>query len=121
MCGIDRPFLSAASDRHGRLSAASVGSERRSHIGRSAHLSRGGLRRSRRRRLGARGAYATFHRVPTRLRLADLLAGLSVAAGLGFGLPPDHAMRSCLIGTALAREMGLAEEEVSDAFYATLL
>lgn len=61
------------------------------------------------------------HVVSSRLRLADLLAGLSVVAGLGFGLPPDHAMRSCLIATALAREMGLAEDDVSDSFYTTLL
>jgi HD-GYP domain-containing protein (c-di-GMP phosphodiesterase class II) len=59
--------------------------------------------------------------VSPRLRLADLLAGLSVTASLGFGLPPEHATRSCLIGTALARSMDLGEEEVSDVFYTTLL
>jgi HD-GYP domain-containing protein (c-di-GMP phosphodiesterase class II) len=59
--------------------------------------------------------------VSSRLRLADLLAALSVTASLGFGLPPEHAMRACLIGTALARRMGLGEEEVGDVFYATLL
>jgi HD-GYP domain-containing protein (c-di-GMP phosphodiesterase class II) len=56
-----------------------------------------------------------------RLRLADLLGGLSIVADLGFGLPPETAMRSCLIGTALARELGLAEREVADTFYAALL
>jgi HD-GYP domain-containing protein (c-di-GMP phosphodiesterase class II) len=55
------------------------------------------------------------------LRLADLLGGLSIAADLGFGLPPEEAMRSCLIATALARERGLAEDEVSDSFYTALL
>ena len=59
--------------------------------------------------------------MPDRLRLADLLAGLSVTSSLGFGLPPEHAMHACLIGTALAREMGLEEEEVADVFYGTLL
>ena len=59
--------------------------------------------------------------VNARLRLADLLAGLSVTSSLGFGLPPEHAMHACLIGTALAREVGLDEEEVADVFYATLL
>jgi HD-GYP domain-containing protein (c-di-GMP phosphodiesterase class II) len=59
--------------------------------------------------------------VASRLRLADLLAGLTVTASLGFGLPREHAMRSCLIGTALARSMGLPEEEVADVFYTTLL
>lgn len=56
-----------------------------------------------------------------RLRLADLLGGLSVASDLGFGLPPEEAMRSCLITTALARRQGLSEAEVSDAFYTALL
>ena len=55
------------------------------------------------------------------LRLADLLGGLSIAADLGFGLPPGEAMRSCLIGTALARERGLPEDEVADCFYTALL
>ena len=56
-----------------------------------------------------------------RLRLADLLGGLSIVADLGFGLPPETAMRSCLIGTALARELGTAEADVADTFYASLL
>ena len=30
-------------------------------------------------------------------------------------------MRSCLIATGLAREQGLAEEEVADCFYTALL
>jgi HD-GYP domain-containing protein (c-di-GMP phosphodiesterase class II) len=56
-----------------------------------------------------------------RLRLADLLGGLSVASDLGFGLPPETAMRSCLLATGLARKLGLPEEAVSDSFYASLL
>ena len=56
-----------------------------------------------------------------RLRLADLLGGLSIAADLGFGLPPEEAMRSCLIATMLARRQGLAEDEVGDTFYTALL
>jgi HD-GYP domain-containing protein (c-di-GMP phosphodiesterase class II) len=59
--------------------------------------------------------------VGARLRLADLLGGLSVAADLGFALPPEEAMRSCLIATSLARRQGLAEEEVADTFYTALL
>jgi hypothetical protein len=52
-----------------------------------------------------------------RLRLADLLGGLSIVADLGFGLPSETAMRSCLIGTALACELGVAEKDVADTFY----
>jgi HD-GYP domain-containing protein (c-di-GMP phosphodiesterase class II) len=56
-----------------------------------------------------------------RFRLADLLAGLSVACDVGFGLPPEEAMRSCLVATALARKMDLGEDVVSDTFYTALL
>jgi HD-GYP domain-containing protein (c-di-GMP phosphodiesterase class II) len=56
-----------------------------------------------------------------RLRLADLLAGLSIVADLGFGLPQESAMRACIVGTGLARAKGLSEAEVADTFYATLL
>jgi HD-GYP domain-containing protein (c-di-GMP phosphodiesterase class II) len=55
------------------------------------------------------------------LRLADVLASLSLVADLGFALPPDEAMRSCLIATATARRLGLPETDVADVFYTTLL
>ncbi len=57
----------------------------------------------------------------TSLRLADLLAGLSVASDLGFGLPPETAMRSCLVATGLARALDLPESEVADTYYTSLL
>jgi HD-GYP domain-containing protein (c-di-GMP phosphodiesterase class II) len=56
-----------------------------------------------------------------RLRLAELLGGLSIAADLGYGLPVDTALRSCLIGTQLARLIELPEPEVREAFYVSLL
>jgi HD-GYP domain-containing protein (c-di-GMP phosphodiesterase class II) len=59
--------------------------------------------------------------VGARLRLADLLGGLSIAADLGFGLPPEEAMRSCLIATSIARRQGLAEADAADTFYTALL
>lgn len=55
------------------------------------------------------------------LRLADLLGGLSIVADLGFGLPPEQAMRSCLVAAALARKMNLTDDVVRDAFYVPLL
>jgi hypothetical protein len=55
------------------------------------------------------------------VRLADLLAGLSLVSGLGLGLPPEDAMRSCLVGAALARRINLDESEVTDVFYTSLL
>jgi len=56
-----------------------------------------------------------------RLRLADLLSGLSIVSDLGYGLPTETALRSCLISTALARRMDLPEREVADVFYVSLL
>ena len=57
----------------------------------------------------------------TPLRLADLLASLSMVADLGYGLAMGEATRSCLIGVALARRLGLTSHEVSDTFYTSLL
>lgn len=59
--------------------------------------------------------------MPERLRLADRLAGLSIVADMGYGLPPGQAMRSCLIGVALARRLNLSDAEVADTFYTSLL
>lgn len=56
-----------------------------------------------------------------RARLAELLAGLSLTADIGYGLPPGEAVRACVIGTRLAQELGLAEEEVRAVFYTSLL
>jgi HD-GYP domain-containing protein (c-di-GMP phosphodiesterase class II) len=56
-----------------------------------------------------------------RLRLAELLSGLSIVSDLGYGLPIETALRSCLIGTTVARQMDLPEREVVDVFYVSLL
>ena len=56
-----------------------------------------------------------------RLRLADILSGLSIVADLGYALPPESAMRSCLIATNLARVLGLSQREAADTFYTALL
>lgn len=56
-----------------------------------------------------------------RVRLADLLGGLSMVADYGFGLPPGTAVRSCLVAAALARRMDLPDDEVRDSFYTALL
>lgn len=46
---------------------------------------------------------------------------MSTVADMGYGLPLETAMRSCVVGVALAREIGLPERETADAFYASLL
>ena len=55
------------------------------------------------------------------LRLADLLAALSVTTDLAMGQTPQKAIRACVLGTEVARRMGLPEAEVVDVYYTTLL
>ena len=56
-----------------------------------------------------------------KLRLAELLGGLSMVADLGFGLPTGTAVRSSLVATALARRLDLGDGDARDCFYAALL
>jgi HD-GYP domain-containing protein (c-di-GMP phosphodiesterase class II) len=55
------------------------------------------------------------------VRLADLLAGLSRLADLGFGLQAGEALRSCALAAGLARSLDLPDDEVRAAFYTALL
>ena len=55
------------------------------------------------------------------MRLADLLAGLSRLADLGFGLQAGEALRSCALATGLARSLDLPDDDVRAAFYTALL
>jgi HD-GYP domain-containing protein (c-di-GMP phosphodiesterase class II) len=60
-------------------------------------------------------------RVRDDLRLADLLAALSVATDLGMGQEPEKAVRTCLVATELAHAMDLPGPEARDVFYTALL
>jgi HD-GYP domain-containing protein (c-di-GMP phosphodiesterase class II) len=55
------------------------------------------------------------------LRLADLLAALSVTTDLAMGQPPEKAIRACVVATEVARRLDLPDHEVSDVYYTTLL
>lgn len=57
----------------------------------------------------------------TDVRLAELLAALSVATDLGMGQHPEKAVRACLLATHLARAVGLPERDVQDVYYCALL
>ena len=56
-----------------------------------------------------------------RLRLAELMAALSLATDLGMGQPLEQALRTCLIAIELAERMGLTKDEISEVFYVALL
>src|SRR3954465_12569677 len=55
------------------------------------------------------------------LRMAELAAALARAADIGTGLPQDTALRTCLLGVALARRLGLSDDDTRDIYYAGLL
>lgn len=55
------------------------------------------------------------------VRLSEVLAALSFALDLVEGQPEGHAVRSCLLGMRLAREIGFPDDELSSLFYALLL
>jgi HD-GYP domain-containing protein (c-di-GMP phosphodiesterase class II) len=55
------------------------------------------------------------------VRLAELVAALSLGVDLGFGQPMEHVLRQCLIALRLADRIGLDDEERSVAYYTALL
>src|SRR5678816_2344306 len=58
---------------------------------------------------------------PGRVRLAELVASLSLGIDLGFGQPMEHVLRQCLIALRLAERIGLDEEQRSVVYYTALL
>lgn len=55
------------------------------------------------------------------IRLSNVLAGLSYALDLTEGQREGHAIRSCLIGMRIARELQLSSDQRSALFYALLM
>ncbi|MDQ6898468.1 MAG: HD domain-containing protein [Candidatus Dormibacteraeota bacterium] len=55
------------------------------------------------------------------LRLAELIAALSLATDLGMGQPLEQALRTCLVAVALGERLGLDGEELSEIYYVALL
>jgi HD-GYP domain-containing protein (c-di-GMP phosphodiesterase class II) len=59
--------------------------------------------------------------VGSELRLAELLASVSLATDLGTGQPLGHALRTCTIATALAEAMGCGPDDVRTVHQFALL
>ena len=55
------------------------------------------------------------------IRLAELVAALSLGIDLGFGQPMEHVLRQCLIALRLAEGIGLDEEQRAVVYYTALL
>ena len=58
---------------------------------------------------------------PQSVRLAELVAALSLGVDLGFGQPMEHVLRQCLIALRIAERRGLDAEERSTVYYTALL
>jgi len=55
------------------------------------------------------------------VRLAELVAALSLGIDLGFGQPMEHVLRQCLISLRVAELIGLGEQERAVVHYTALL
>jgi hypothetical protein len=55
------------------------------------------------------------------VRLAELVAALSLGIDLGFGQPMEHVLRQCLIALRLAERIGLDEQTRAVVYYTALL
>jgi HD-GYP domain-containing protein (c-di-GMP phosphodiesterase class II) len=55
------------------------------------------------------------------VRLAELVAALSLGIDLGFGQPMEHVLRQCLIAMRLAEALGLDEHQRAAVYYTALL
>jgi HD-GYP domain-containing protein (c-di-GMP phosphodiesterase class II) len=55
------------------------------------------------------------------VRLAELVAALSLGVDLGFGQPMEHMLRQCLIALRLAERIELDEQRRADVYYTALL
>lgn len=55
------------------------------------------------------------------VRLAELLAALSITTDLAMGHEPEKAVRATILATEIARHMDVPETDVADVYFTTLL
>jgi HD-GYP domain-containing protein (c-di-GMP phosphodiesterase class II) len=55
------------------------------------------------------------------LRLAELIASLSLAIDLGLGQPMEHFLRTCLLAVRLGTLLDLSEQDLSEVYYLGLI
>ena len=56
-----------------------------------------------------------------RVRLAELVAALSLGIDLGFDQPMEHVLRQCLIALRLAERVGVGRADQVAVYYTALL
>lgn len=59
--------------------------------------------------------------MPQALRLAEVLSALSLTTDLGAGVPFEKGLRTCVVASGLAEELGLARSDQQSAYFAALL
>ncbi len=59
--------------------------------------------------------------IPDRVRVAELMASLSLATDLGLGRPLEYELGVCLAALELADRLGCSAEERADVYYVALL
>ncbi len=57
----------------------------------------------------------------SRMRLAEVVASVSLATDLATGQPLEHGLRRALLALWLGADLGLSDEELSDVYYVALL
>src|SRR5689334_99610 len=57
----------------------------------------------------------------SRVRLAELVATLSLGTDLGLGQPMEHVLRQCLIALRMSERLGFGEAERRVVYYSGLL
>jgi HD-GYP domain-containing protein (c-di-GMP phosphodiesterase class II)/DNA-binding CsgD family transcriptional regulator len=55
------------------------------------------------------------------VRLAELLAALSLGIDLGFGQPMEHVLRQCVLALRMADKAGLDDDQKAAVYYTALL
>ena len=63
----------------------------------------------------------TDHQTGSEVRLAEVLAALSLATDLGMGQPMEHALRRCLLAVRLGEVLGLSDRELGHVYYVGLV
>ena len=61
------------------------------------------------------------HSVDQPVTMAEILSALSFALDITEGARPGHAVRACLLGMRLGKEIGLSNQVLADLYYALLL
>ena len=55
------------------------------------------------------------------VRLAELVAALSLATDLGIGQPMEFALASCILAVRLAGQSGFSQDALREVYYQALL